>query len=434
MRDIGWLKNTGEIEIMAEKTAYSQAANTGKYEKITGLLGKYDNVRRFWEDQLTGIFLRPALNDLVDEKRRRLERIRILDLGCGSGDGHDLIMGVTTKDPGIYEYITAALTDDMLKEYVGVEINTDLLRQAEEYYGSSPKMRFVEGDLTHGLPPEIRKEQPFDFYFNSYGTLSHFTNEQCVKIISDVCTHAPEHALFMGDWLGRYSYEWQDLWHHPPDQEYFMDYRISYIYPEEERDGIEVASFPLKLVCRDEIMDIVRRASQEAGVEITPLVFFDRSIFVGRHLDTGDYNKSSPRLRGPVNSLFESYLRTDLESLLVDYVPRQGFDHLNNFFEMFFMSCNALVNYTIALLSQYDSESEQFRAVPEILPFYPDALKEAMHSMRRVIEGVGWLKWGDVRANVIEPHLGYSLRRMEIDLQPGTGMGHGLAGIFEIRK
>ena len=419
---------------MAEKTAYTEAASTGKYEKITGLLGKYDNVRRFWEDQLTGIFLRPALNDLVDEKRRRLERIRILDLGCGSGDGYDLIMGVTTKDPGMYEYITAALTDDMLKEYVGAEINTDLLRQAEECYGNNPKMRFVEGDLTHGLPTEIQEEQPFDLYFNSYGTLSHFTNEQCVKIIADVCRHAPEHALFMGDWLGRYSYEWQDLWHHPPDQEYFMDYGISYIYPEEERDGVEVASFPLKLVCRDEIMDIVSRASQEAGVEIRPLKFFDRSIFVGRHLDTGDYNKNSPRLRGPVNSLFESYLRTDLESLLVDHIPRRGYDHLNNFFEMFFLSCNALVNYTIALLSQYDSESEQFGAVPEILPFYPDALKEAMHSMRRVIEGVGWLKWGDVRANVIEPHLGYSLRRMEIDLQPGTGVGHSLAGIFEIRK
>lgn len=419
---------------MAEKRAYSQAASTGKYDKITGLLGKYDNVRRFWEDQLTGIFLRPALNDLVNEKRRRLERIRILDLGCGSGDGYDLIMGVTTKDPGIYEYITAALTDDMLKEYVGVEINTDLLRQAEEYYKSNPKMKFVEGDLSHGLPPEVREEQPFDLYFNSYGTLSHFTNEQCVKIISDVCRHAPEYALFMGDWLGRYSYEWQDLWHHPADQEYFMDYRISYIYPEEERGEVEVASFPLKLVCRDEIMDIVRRASQEAGVEITPLVFFDRSIFVGRHLDTGDYNKNSPRLRRPVNSLFESYLRTDLESLLVDYIPRQGYDHLNNFFEMFFMSCNALVNYTIALLSEYNSESEQFRAVPEILPFYPDPLKEAMHSMRRVIEGVGWLKWGDVRSNVIEPHLGYCLRRLEMDLQPGTGVGHGLAGIFEIRK
>jgi SAM-dependent methyltransferase len=419
---------------MGEKKAYSQAANTGKYDKITGLLGKYDNVRRFWEDQLTGIFLRPALNDLVDEKRRRLERIRILDLGCGSGDGYDLIMGVTTKDPGIYEYITAALTDDMLKEYVGIEINTDLLRQAEEYYGSNPKMRFVEGDLTHGLPREIREDQPFDIYFNSYGTLSHFTNEQCVKIIADICRHASGYALFMGDWLGRYSYEWQDLWHHPADREYFMDYRISYLYPEEERDTVDVASFPLKLVCREEIMDIVSRASQEAGIEIVPLVFFDRSIFVGRHLDTGDYNKNSPRLRGPVNSLFESYVRTDLESLLVDYVPRQGFDHLNNFFEKFFLSCNVLVNYTIELLSEYDSESKRCRTVPEILPFYPDPLKEVMHNMRRVIEGVGWLKWGDVRSNVIEPHLGYSLRRLEMDLQPGTGLGHGLAGIFEIRK
>jgi len=419
---------------MAEKKAYSEAADTGKYDKRTGLLGKYDNVRRFWEDQLTGIFLRRALNDLVDEKRRRLERMRILDLGCGSGDGYDLIMGVTTKDPGIYEYITAALTDDMLKEYVGVELNSDLLAQAEEYYGNNPKMRFVQGDLTNGLPPEIQEDQPFDLYFNSYGTLSHFTNEQSVKIIADICRHAPKYALFMGDWLGRYSYEWQDLWHHPPDREYFMDYRISYIYSEEERDKVEAASFPLKLACRDEVEDIVTRASKEAGVEIKPLVYFDRSIFVGRHLETGDYNKNCPKLRGPINSLFESYLRTDLESLLVDYVPRQGFEHLNNFFEMFFLSCNALVKHTINLLGEYDCEAARLRSVPEVMPYYPEALKEAMETMQKVIEGIGWLEWGDVRANLIESVLGFSLRKLEMELAPGTGMGHGLVGIFEIRK
>jgi hypothetical protein len=164
------------------------------------------------------------------------------------------------------------------------------------------------------------------------------------------------------------------------------------------------------------------------------LVFFDRSIFVGRHLDTGDYNKNCPKLRGPVNSLFESYVRTDLESLLVDYVPRQGFDHLNNFFEMFFMSCNALVKHTIRLLGEYDCEAAQLRNAPEVLPFYPAALKEAMETMRKVIEGVGWLQWGDVRANLIESVLGFSLRKLEMELAPGTGMGHGLVGIFEIRK
>lgn len=420
---------------MSEKKAYTQAFQTGKYDKATGLIGKYDNVRRFWEDQVTAIFLRPFLNDMVERKRKRLERLRVLDIGCGSGDGYDLIMGVTTKDPGIYDYIVNAVTDDMLNEYVGIDLNENLIQQALDYYGESPKLRFEVNDISQGMMPGfLDEEPPFDFYFTSFGTLSHFTNEQCIKIIADVCRHAPEQALFMGDWLGRYTIEWQDLWHHPPDQEYFMDYRISYIYPEEERATADVASFALKLASRDEVMQIIEQASKEAGVEIKPLVFFDRSIFIGRHLDTGDYNKNCPKLRGPVNALFETYVRTDLENLLVDYVPRPGFDHLNNFFESFFMSSNTLVKYTMSLLGDYDCETGKLACVPDILPYYPKPLKEAMETMRRVIEGVGWLNWGDVRANLIESVLGFALRKLEMELQPGTGMGHGLVGIFEIRK
>jgi hypothetical protein len=169
-------------------------------------------------------------------------------------------------------------------------------------------------------------------------------------------------------------------------------------------------------------------------VEIKPLVFFDRSIFTGRHLDTGDYNKNCPKLRGLVNALFESYVRTDLEKLLVDYVPRPGFDHQNNFFEMFFMACNVLVKYTMHLLGEYDCDTGELCGVMDTSPFYPEPLKEALETMRKIVEGVGWLKWGDVRANVIEPVLGFSLRKLEMELQPGTGMGHGLVGIFEIRK
>jgi len=213
-----------------------------------------------------------------------------------------------------------------------------------------------------------------------------------------------------------------------------MDYRISYVYPEEMRDLAEVAVFPLRIITRDDVMRIMDEAARESGAEIKPLAFFDRSILIGRHMDTGDYNKNCPKLRTQVNSLFEGYVRTDMESLLVDYVPFTGFDHLNNFFEMFFMSCNTLIQYTISLLSEYDSETETLRTVPDVLPYYPEPLKEAMHSMRRLIEGAAWLKWGDVRANVIEPHLGYSLRKLEMDMQPGTGMGHSLVGIFEIQK
>jgi len=420
---------------MAERKAYTEAFGTGKYAKQSGLLGKYDNVRRYWEDQVTGLFLRGALNDMVLRKRPRLERLRILDMGCGGGDGYDLIMDINTKDPGLYEYIIAAVTPAMLKEYMGLDINDDLLQQARDYYGHNPKLRFVKGDMTQGLPETVKGEPPFDLYFTSYGTLSHFHDDECVKLFADICRHARDGAILVGDWLGRYSYEWQDLWHEPAHEEYFMDYRISYIYPEAERNqGVEVSSFPLRLMTRDEVLRIVEKAQVEAGVNIEPLSFHDRSILVGRHLDTGDYNRHCPKLRLPINSLFEGYTRTDLESLKVDYSPRQGFAHLNTFFESFFMSCNTLVDYTIVLLSTYDPQTGKATQCPEIQPYYPEPLKQAMHSMRRVIEGVGWLEWGDVRANVIEPHLGFSLRKLELELQPGTGVGHSLVGIFRISK
>lgn len=419
---------------MAEEKAYTQAATTGKYDKASGLLGKYDNVRRFWEDQLTGLFLRPALNDLVARKTDDLQRIRILDLGCGNGDGYDLIMDVNTKDPGIYEYITAAITPDRLQTYLGVDINEELLSQAQDCYGANPKMCFQREDLSNGLPEGITRHDPFDLYFSSYGTWSHFHDDQAVKLVADIARHAPDRALLVGDWLGRWSYEWQELWDSPLDEEYFMDYRISYIYPEEERDEVDVASFPLRLMCRDEIQRIIDRAEKEAGCRIRPVKYFDRSILVGRHLETGDYNPNCPKLRYNINSLFEGYTRTDLENLIVDYVPRQGFDFLNNFFESFFMASNALVQHTIELLAGYDPEKGKTESSTSIRAFYPDPLKEAMHSMQRVIEGVGWLPWGDVRANVIETHLGYSLRKLEMELQPGTGMGHSLCGIFEICK
>lgn len=419
---------------MAEEKAYTQAATTGKYDKASGLLGKYDNARRFWEDQLTGLFLRPALNDLVSRKAKDLQRIRILDLGCGNGDGYDLIMGVNTKDPGIYEYITAVITPDRLQTYVGVDINEELLCQAEACYGSNPKMFFQREDLSDGFTDGIRQHAPFDFYFSSYGTWSHFHDDQAAKLVADIARHAPDRALFVGDWLGRWSYEWQDLWDAPMDQEYFMDYGISYIYPEEERDKVDVASFPLRLMCRDEIQKIIDKAEDISGCRIRPVKYFDRSILVGRHLDTGDYNANCPKLRYGINSLFEGYTRTDLESLIVDHVPRQRYDYLNNFFESFFMASNTLVHHTVELLSAYDSETGTLSATPEIRPYYPEPLKEAMNSMKRVIEGVGFLQWGDVRANVIEPHLGYCLRKLEMDLQPGIGVGHSLCGIFEIRK
>ncbi|MGW8195403.1 MAG: class I SAM-dependent methyltransferase, partial [Desulforhopalus sp.] len=353
-----------------------------------------------------------------------------LDMGCGSGDGFELLTGVTAKDPGLYEYVHQTITGDSLQEYLGIDINDNLLAQAREHFGNNPKLRFQKMDLSHGLPFTRQDEEPFDIYLTSYGTMSHFHDDTAVELLVDVCRHARSGAVFIGDWLGRYSYEWQDLWHMSPDEEYFMDYRISYIYPPEERHREDIPVFPLRLMTKQEIMRIVDRAEAESGATIRPVCFFDRSMLVGRHLCTGEYNGHCPDLRLPINSLFEGYVRTDLEKLFVDYVPRKGFDHLNTFYESFFLSCNSLVDHTIAMLAGHDKG--KIDTVVE--PFYPAPLQEAINTMRVVVEAAGQLRYGDSRANIIETHLGYSLRKLEMELQNGTGMGHGLVGVFTIDK
>ncbi|MGP0128494.1 MAG: hypothetical protein ACTMUB_04265 [cyanobacterium endosymbiont of Rhopalodia musculus] len=71
---------------------YTQAVQEGKYDLYVGnLFGKYDNVRTYWEDQLTRIVLRPFLSDLVDNRRKNNQGIRIVDLGCGAGQGYDIL-------------------------------------------------------------------------------------------------------------------------------------------------------------------------------------------------------------------------------------------------------------------------------------------------------------------------------------------------------
>jgi SAM-dependent methyltransferase len=418
---------------MTEKKAYTDAYRTGRYEKVTGLEGKYDNVRRFWEDDITRIFLRPFLRKMVERKQGRLERLRILDLGCGSGDGYELLMDVTDRDPGIYEHQVNVISPEILSLYVGIDINPSLLRQAEDIFSGNDKMVFMQEDFSKGLPVKD-SEPPFDIYFTSYGTLAHNKDEMTINILADIAQHVKDYGLIICDWLGRYSYEWQDLWEAPAQEETFMDYKISYIFPEEERNNSEIDSFPLRLLCKDEVMKIVKEASRKAGVKITTGVLFDRSIFVGRHMDTCDYNCNCPKMRRAVSSLFEWNLRTDLQTLLLDYIPKQGFDQLNSFFETYSLSWNALIKYAIQLLSNYDGKTQKVKDAPKVPSYYPDFLKELLAILYQVIEGAGSVPWGDPRANIIEPILGYALRSLEMNMQSGYGYGHGLVGVFEVKK
>ncbi len=417
--------------------AYSEAVKSGLYAKKTGLVGKYDNVRRYWEDEITRSFIYPYLRALLDRAQASMKRLRIMDLGCGSADGYELLMGIRDRDADLHQTEVDLLTDEKVGFYRGVDLNEDLLNQARNIYGHNPKVAFTQADFTQGLVLEDG-EKPYDLYFTSFGTFSHHNEDKTlVTLLSDIAKATEDYCLIVGDWLGRYSYEWQTLWTNELKENRNMDYVVSYIYNKEEREKRrdELQHLFLRLMSRQEIERVIAQASSRAGVEIRPLRYFDRSVFTGRHMDTKEYNPHAQPIREVVNTLHESNLRADLSSLIVNYVPKSGFDFINDYFEQLQMCWNTLVRYTQDLLETYDHENRTFRAEPPAVPAsYPPELRQMMERLRQVVEGVGWLITGLPRENVIEPQLGYALRFLATRMQRGQGYAHGLVGIFEVKK
>ena len=141
-------------------------------------------------------------------------------------------------------------------------------------------------------------------------------------------------------------------------------------------------------------------------------------------MDTAQYNPHCQPLRRMVNSLFEPNLGTSLDELIVRYVPREGFDEINDYYQCLTEYWNYLVYYTKALLGQ-DS-------LPEAPPRVPAIVKRALGTMRKIARVATSIKIGNPRAGLVEPHLGLCLQQIEMGVQKGLGCGHGLVAIFRL--
>ena len=408
---------------MAETDAYDEALKSGQYQKPGGLLGKYDNVRRFWEDEQLGLYLRPYLERLVTRKKECGEGLRVFDLGCGSGDGFEFITSINGSNALISEYDTKVVKPNTVESYLGIDINEGLLEQARDTYGNKQHMRFLYSDFNDF---DFGAEEPYDLYLANYGVLSHNADEQTVELLANIAAHGRDGALVIIDWLGRFSYEWQTLWTRDFENNQWMDYAISYIYPGEETHQEEITFFPLRIIGRHEVEQICRRAKKKAGGTVTVRTIADRSSFVGRHIDTAQYNPHCQPLRRLVNSLFEPDVSTNLDELLIHYVPKEGFPEVNAYHQKLTDWWNYLITYTKALLEQ--------SALPEAPPGTPVAVRRASSTMKKVARASAGMRIGTPRASLVEPQLAYCLRELETGIQKGLGCGHGLVAIFEIVK
>jgi SAM-dependent methyltransferase len=411
---------------------YAAAVDSGAYERDTGgLFGKYDNVRRFWEDQINRYTLRDFLFELVARKHKALSRVRVIDLGCGAGEGYEILTNVHKGDLSLSSKEVDVMRPQMIGEYRGVDISPAMVEKARQNYAANPKLHFEVADLNEGLPV-TQEDPPYDIYFSSFGSLSHLEDDAFARVIEDICDHMGQTAIFVADLVGRYSYEWQCYWDDPePGEGPLRPYSMSYIYPPHLRDNGHVERFPLRFWGGEELDAFVTQICERKGVTIARRQRHDRSILVGRHMNTGELNPHAQPIREAVCSLHEFHKRTDLDSLLFDYFPHPHHPELNRFFEQYQMAWNAVVFACKDAVENYD-DPEKLREEPP--QEYPEVVQHSIRTIRSVVANLKWFRMGDPLANIVEPQLGYVLRNLESDLQNGAGAAHGLLATYEFVK
>lgn len=403
---------------------YQQAVAAGGYNVYrANLSGKHDNVRVFWEDQIRRLFIRPHLQTRCEQKIRP---VRVLDLGCGSGQGFDLLTQIEGRPRGLALYHDWVLRDTEI-EYVGVDLSEAMVEKGRENYAGRANVCFFQGDLNEGLGP-LHRETPFDIYFSSYGSFSHLTRRKMESLLVEIARHANRGALIVLDFNGRYSCEWPGLWPARVEAEKTRDYTMNYLYLGDRVAMARADHFPLRFWAGDEVVRLARSAAKRAGRSLELLDQRDCSLLVGRHVDTAQYNPALKPLRRIVNSLHQDFMRTDLSKLVVD--PRLAGEHpvVTPVLSKLIRSWNALVDFTRRRL-------EKPVRIDDIDDWsdFPPELQFAILGMDRVIADAAWIQNGDARANLVEPQLAYLLRSLEISLQRGIGSGHGLLAILQMQ-
>jgi SAM-dependent methyltransferase len=270
-----------------------------------------DWVKRAWEEPAFRRHLDRALRDAQHAGLRH--ELDVLDVGCGTGVVHDLLMG------------TAALADGTftLARYTGLDLDEDLLDVARDRLGG-PDVRFVRAAMQ-----DAPGTGPHDLIISSGVPYSHLEADglrETLAHLLHVALGEGRATLIVVDVLGRYSLEWTTQWDHPR-----WDYRMSFFATDEH-----VTSTPMTTWSGSELSAVIAAAAADAKARVVQQQLVDRSLAVGRHTMTGEYTPGLPRLRDGVDALadappggtLDEQLRAELRiDLVLPHAPADVLAH-----------------------------------------------------------------------------------------------------------
>lgn len=294
-------------------------------------------------------------------------------MGCGAGDGLSLLLSL----PEAQQWRTSS---EALR-YVGLDINEDLTDVASTLYADMAGVEFLVGDMRGTQLPD----EPFDIYLSTGVPYSHLTQAELEDVLAAIFSLVRRHrtkSVVIIDVLGRYSIEWVDNWRSGR-----WPYRMSFFQSDSESGFTDMSFYSA-----DGLTEAIRTAAVRAGCSVLRTEFADRSIMVGRHTATTEYNDGLPPYRKLVNQLYDDAIDVPTDELrfaveLADDAPPQ----VLGFFDPF--------------SSAWDTMIDNATVAPGVIP----------------------------TASVAQPMLADGLRHLEASLQPGLGVGHSLTALAYVR-
>jgi SAM-dependent methyltransferase len=411
---------------MIERTEfYEIAVGAGFYgPDDSSLTGKKDNVRKYWEDISIKLCLRDVLEKLLAKRRK----LRVVDLGCGSGEGFELLTHVPARPHGARHERDFLVLPSELETYVGLDLSPGMVAQGRQNHAAYAQVQFAEADLARGFP--LSDRPPFDLYFSSYASLSHLSPADLLKLVSQIGRHVDGEAFIVFDLLGQLSPEWPKYWHEKPPA--VLPYNMAYLLKAEERAPEKVDWFTNCFWTATELRRLLAEAGRQAERRIEVHTMVDRAVFVGRHIDTGLFNDNPRPLRYQVNRLLDHGYRGLVELLRVDLAHLEAWRDASP--EGWARICdyarkwNTVVELLEALMQRRND------VVRRLIEAAEPPLADDLKMLAWVCRNGERFPVADYWASIVGPQVALVLRSLEMSYADAVGCGHALFCVARINK